>query len=74
MAVTMSIILLWFILPMLNMSYELVKTTVDQDHPTNQILMQLGDGLFIILGFVAFVVAGYMLFAYATRNVPFDYR
>jgi type II secretory pathway component PulF len=72
MAVTMSVILLWFILPMLNVTYEQVKATVDLSHPTTETLVTLGDGMYLILGFIAVLVPGYLIFAYASRIVPFD--
>lgn len=75
-AVFVGVILLWFILPMLNVTYETVKATIPaeaQNTPTMQTLFALGDGLYLILGFIVFVVVGYLLFAYATRAVPFDF-
>lgn len=72
-AVFVGVILLWFILPMLYTTYESVKTVIDTSDPTTQTLIQLGDGLYLILGFITFIVVGYLVFAYSTRIVPFDY-
>lgn len=72
MAAFVGLLLLWFILPMLNTTYELIKQNVDMTNPTNQTLILLGDGVYSILGYIVIVVVGYLIFAYATRNVPVD--
>jgi hypothetical protein len=71
-----GIILLWFIIPMLNLTYETTLSVLPANAtstPTMQTLIALGDGLFLIIGFITFIVVGYLIFAYATRIVPFDY-
>lgn len=71
-----GIIMLWFIIPMLNLTYETTISVIPPESletPTMQTLIQLGDGLFLIIGFITFLVVGYLIFAYATRIVPFDY-
>lgn len=75
-AAFMGIILLWFIIPMLFTSYQTVVSVIPANvtsTPTMQTLLTLGDGLYLILGFISFIVTGYLIFAYATRAVPFDY-
>jgi len=72
MACVMGLYLLWFILPMLNLTYANTKSIVNASDPTMQALFQIGDGVYSIMPFVVFIVIGYLIFAYATRREPFD--
>lgn len=72
MATFMGVFLLWFILPLLNTAYESTKAQVDLSHPTNVTLLTIGDGVYMFLPWVTLIVVGYLIFAYATKNVPFD--
>ena len=67
-----GILLLWFMLPLLNTAYESVKAQIDLNNPTNVTLLLIGDGVYSILPYVVLIVTGYLIFSYATRNVPFD--
>lgn len=61
---------------MLKLTYDTTLSVIPANvtsTPTMQTLITLGDGLFLIIGFISFIVVGYMIFAYATRAVPFDY-
>lgn len=72
MSCVMGLFLLWFIIPMLNVTYTQTKATVNASDPTNQALFAIGDGVYSIMPFVIFIVVGYLIFAYATRRQPFD--
>lgn len=72
MAAVSGLFLLWFLLPMLTTIYEQVKQTVDQSNPTIATLLQLGDGVYAVLGLIVIVVVGYLIMAYATRREPYD--
>jgi len=72
MAAVSGLFLLWFLLPMLTTMYNQVKLTVDQDDPTIATLLQLGDGVYSVLGLIVIVVVGYLIMAYATRREPYD--
>ena len=72
MSCVMGLFLLWFILPMLNLSYATTKSIVNGTDPTMQALFAIGDGMYSIMPFVIFIVVGYLIFAYATRREPFD--
>lgn len=72
MATFMGVFLLWFIYPLLNTAYESVKTGIDQSNPVNAQLITIGNGVYSFLPWVTLVVVGYLIFAYATKNVPFD--
>lgn len=72
MATFMGVFLLWFLLPLLNTAYESTKTFVDISNPTNATLISIGDGVYMFLPWVTLLVVGYLIFAYATKNVPFD--
>lgn len=72
MSCVMGLFLLWFILPMLNVTYTQTKATVNATDPTMQALFSIGDGVYSIMPFVIFIVVGYLIFAYATRREPFD--
>ena len=74
MSCVMGLFLLWFILPMLNVTYTQTKATVNATDPTMQALFSIGDGIYSIMPFVIFIVVGYLIFAYATRREPFDTR
>lgn len=72
MAAVSGLFLLWFLLPMLTTIYNQVKLTVDQNDPTISTLLQLGDGVYSILGLIVIIVVGYLIIAYATRREPYD--
>ena len=72
MSCTMGLFLLWFILPMLNITYTLTKQQVNSTDPTIQQLFNIGDGVYSIMPFVVLIVVAYLIFAYATRREPFD--
>lgn len=72
MAAVSGLFLLWFLLPMLTTIYNQVKLTVDQNDPTISTLLQLGDGVYSILGLIVVIVVGYLIIAYATRREPYD--
>ena len=72
MAAVSGLFLLWFLLPMLTTLYNQTKLTVDQSDPTIAALLQLGDGVYSILGLIVIVVIGYSIMAYATRREPYD--
>jgi type II secretory pathway component PulF len=72
MAAVSGLFLLWFLLPMLTTLYNQTKATVDQSDPTIATLLQLGDGVYAILGLIVIVVIGYTIMAYATRREPVD--
>lgn len=72
MSCVMGLYLLWYILPMLNVTYSQTKATVNASDPTIQALFQIGDGVYSTMPFVIFIVIGYLIFAYATRREPFD--
>ena len=67
-----GLLLLWFMLPMLNVSYSMTKSIVNASDPTMQALFQIGDGVYSIMPFTILIVVGYLIFAYATRREPFD--
>lgn len=69
-----GVLLLWFMLPMLNTAYEATKATVDLSNPVNQTMITIGDGVYLILPFIVLIVVGYLIFAYATRNLPVDFN
>lgn len=68
----LGVFLLWFMLPFLNTAYESTKATVDLSNPTNVTLLAIGDGVYLFLPWITLIVVGYLIFAYATKNVPFD--
>lgn len=78
MAAAMGTVLLWFILPMLNLAKISVfngilnnpDPTISQNE-TTLLLIQLGDMVFLSLGFVVFLVVGFIILSYATRRDPF---
>jgi len=72
MAAVSGLFLLWFLLPMLTTLYNQTKLTVDVGDPTIAALLQLGDGVYSILGLIVVVVVGYSIMAYATRREPYD--
>lgn len=72
MAAVSGLFLLWFLLPMLTTIYNQVKLTVDQNDPMISTLLQLGDGVYSILGLIVIIVVGYLIIAYATRREPYD--
>ena len=72
MAAVSGLFLLWFLLPMLTTLYNQTKLTVDQNDPTIAALLQLGDGVYSILGLIVIVIIGYSIMAYATRREPYD--
>ena len=72
MAAVSGLFLLWFLLPMLTTLYNQTKLTVDVSDPTIAALLQLGDGVYSILGLIVIVVVGYSIMAYATRREPYD--
>ena len=72
MAAVSGLFLLWFLLPMLTTLYNQTKLTVDISDPTIAALLQLGDGVYSILGLIVIVVVGYSIMAYATRREPYD--
>lgn len=71
-ATFMGVFLLWFMFPLLNTAKEAVAAQVDTADPTNATLIAIGDGVYSALPFVGLLVTGYLIFAYATKNVPFD--
>lgn len=72
MSCVMGLYLLWWILPMLNLSYTATKASVNGTDPTNQALFVIGDGIYATMPFFVLIIVGYLLFAYATRREPFD--
>lgn len=72
MAAVSGLFLLWFILPMLTTLYNQTKQTVDISDPTIAAMLQLGDGVYGILGLIVIIVVGYGIMSYATRREPFD--
>ena len=74
MAVFYGVFLSWFVLPMLWTIYTSYTQTLDTSDPYIDRLVTQGNILFTVLGLVAFVVPGYLIFAYATERVPFDSR
>jgi len=73
MAGFVGVLLLWFMLPLLNTAYENVKMNIDVNNPTNQAMLTIGDGIYLMLPFIVFIVVGYLIFAYATRALPTDF-
>jgi multisubunit Na+/H+ antiporter MnhB subunit len=72
MSVFVGVLLLWFIYPLLNTSYESVKSQINMTNPVNAQLVAIGNGVYMMLPWVTFIVVAYLIFAYATKNVPFD--
>lgn len=74
MALIMGVMLLWFALPFLQTIYNTITLSpaVDTSDPNIQRLVDMGTVLFWFLGISVFVVTGYLAFAYATHNAPFD--
>lgn len=79
MAATMGTVLLWFVLPMLNLAkLSVFNSILNNPDPaisqneTTLLLIQLGDMVFLALGFVVFLVVGFIVLSYATRRDPFS--
>jgi len=68
----MGLYLLWYILPMLYTQYAAVKATVNATNPTIKTMLQLGDGVYLMLPLITILVVGFLIMAYATRREPFD--
>lgn len=78
MAGTMGTMLLWFILPMLNLAYISITGQIKNNpnpiisqNPTTLQMIALGDTIFLALGFLVFFVTGFIIISYATRRDPF---
>lgn len=78
MAATMGTLLLWFILPMLNLAkisvWGMIQNNPDPNVSQNEttlLLMQLGDTVFLALGFLVFMIVGFIILSYATRRDPY---
>lgn len=74
MSIVGAIYLLWFILPQLQTAYTTVKTTVDTSHPTTAMIVDIGDSVFIMLGFLTVIVALFIVILYFVRREPVDVR
>lgn len=72
MAAFVGITLLYFILPMLKNTQNLVFANINATDPAVQQLMALGDTLYYIMGFLVFIVTGYIILSYASRNDPYN--
>lgn len=72
MAAVMGLYLLWYILPMLYTQYDFVKQSVNQTDPTIQTMLQLGDGVYLMLPLLVILIVGFLVMSYATRREPFD--
>lgn len=74
MTVVGAIYLLWFILPQLNTAYKITKTSVNATDPTTLQVIQIGDNVFAMLGFLTVIIALFGIIVYFVRREPQDLR
>lgn len=76
MTIVGAIYLLWFILPQLLTAYTTVKSSsiVNATNPTTATIIDIGDSVFLMLGFLTVVVAFFIVILYFTRREPVDVR
>lgn len=74
MSIVGGIYLLWFILPQLQTAYTVTKSMVNTTHPTTATVIQIGDSVFGMLGFLTIIITLFVVILYFVRREPVDLR
>ena len=74
MSIVGGIYLLWFILPQLQTAYKVTKTMVNSTDPTLQTVIQIGDSVYGMLGFLTIIITLFVVILYFVRREPVDLR
>jgi len=74
MSIVGGIYLLWFILPQLQTAYKITKSVVNATDPTTLTVIQIGDSVYGMLGFLTVIVTLFVVILYFVRREPVDIR
>lgn len=74
MSIVGGIYLLWFILPQLQTAYKVTKVMVNSTDPTLQTVIQIGDSVYGMLGFLTIIITLFVVILYFVRREPVDLR
>lgn len=78
MAALVGTLLLWFIMPMLNLARLMtedivIKNPVYQNNTVLQQTVKMGDMFFLSMGFIVFMVIAFLLISKSTKRGPDDF-
>jgi len=74
MSIIGAVMLLYFILPQLQTAYTVVKRITHATDPTTLTVIQIGDSVFAMLGFLTVIIALFIAILYFVRREPIDLR
>ena len=74
MSIVGGIYLLWFILPQLHTAYTVTKSMVNTTDPTLATVVQIGDSVYSMLGFLTIIITLFVVILYFVRREPIDLR
>jgi hypothetical protein len=72
LALSICSLLLWFLMPMLNLTRLTTAGYVDETDPINQLSIQMGDALFLVVGFVGILTGSVLLLTTAFKREAFE--